>query len=246
MTEENSSPENFKILLLNLGYCTGLNGSIFDYVVKSYRYIFLSRAVEKRIIDKTKKVIERENPDLICFIEINKGRQIDSFVGGKYPFYKVETKYGNESLLRKLPFTKNKSNAVLSKKDLKIERLFLNNGTKKLLYKVFLKEDFQLGLMHFSLSKKVRTKQFEEIESVFSGGKLKVMCGDFNVFDGVKEVHSFLEKMTFKNTSEEPTFPAFSPKKPLDLFLVKEGVKVKLAVLNDQVSDHLPVTLTIC
>ncbi len=235
--------KDYKILLLNLGYCTKLNGSTRDYITKFHRYSLLSKRKEAEVLDELKKLIFEEKPDLICLTEIKKGKQILSFANNNYPFYDIANKYGKKSFLRKIKPFEIRGNAIIAKESLIFKKHYLKNGTKKLLYEVILPNNTSLFLVHFSLNKKVRAKQFEEIHQTFKKIESKIVCGDFNIFKGLIEINSLMEKSNLRLSCKEPTFPAFKPKKNLDIFLLSKDLKTKTRVLNNQLSDHLPVIL---
>jgi len=237
--------KKFKILLLNLGYCTKLDGSMKDYFTKFYRYPFLPEKIEDEVLSELKAIIKTENPDLICLTEIKQGKQIRTLLSESYAFHDIAVKYGENSFLRKLPPFKSKGNAVISKKKLSCKKHYLENGTKKLLLEVELPNRTSLFFMHFSLSKKIRAKQFQEIQQKFGKVKSKIICGDFNVYGGLTELSSLMEKSQLKFTSKQATFPSFKPQKALDLFLVPNDLKFEIKVLGNKLSDHLPITMTI-
>lgn len=68
--------KNFKILLVNLGCCTGMDGSISDYLTKFYRFLFLPKKIENNVVRKLKKIIEKNSPDLVCLLEVKEGGTI--------------------------------------------------------------------------------------------------------------------------------------------------------------------------
>ncbi len=237
--------KKFKILLLNLGYCTELNGSLFDYLTKFYRYPFLPKKIENRVLEKLKLLIKEENPDLVCIPEIKQGKQITSLSNEEYTFVNVATKYGKKNILRKIKVFENKGNAMISKENLDFKKHYLKNGTKKLLLEATLPNGTRIFLMHFSLNKSIRAKQFKELYQQFSDFKSKIICGDFNIFEGTAELDDLSTKSQLKLSSQEATFPAFKPKKSLDLFLISNNLKTKTKVLKNQLSDHLPVVIEI-
>ena len=237
--------KKFKLLLLNLGHCTGINGSLSQYISKFYRYIFIPNKIEKGVLNKLKKIILEEKPDLICLTEIKQGKQIKALINNKYFFYDIEVKYGPKSILRKLPFFHNKSNAFISKHKLQFKKHYLINGDKKLLYEIVIPGNISLMLMHFSLKKWVRNKQFKEIEKMFVNTSQKIICGDFNILGGISELNCLANGLDLKLTHQEPTFPAFRPNRPLDLFLCSKNIKTKTRILSNQLSDHLPVIIEI-
>lgn len=205
--------------------------------------MYLPKKVENNVLRKLKTIISAENPDLICLVEIEKNKQIKNLISDKYPFYDIDIKYGEDSILRKLPVFKVKGNAFISKQKLAFKKHYLKNGTKKLLYEIKLPNKISVILMHFSLEKNVRAKQFQEIWKMFANVKSKIICGDFNIFGGLSELDDFMKKADLKLAHENPTFPAFKPKRPLDLFLCSKNLKTKTKVLKTQLSDHLPVIL---
>ncbi|EKE11696.1 MAG: hypothetical protein ACD_15C00037G0025 [uncultured bacterium] len=237
--------KKFKILLINLSYCIGVNGFFWQYIAKFHRYIFLPKIVERRILQKLKDIIAKENPDMICLVEIKKGKQIKALIDEEYSFYDVKTKYGERSFLRKTPFFYNKGNAFIAKEDFLFKLHYLKSGTKKLVYEIILPNKVSLLLAHFSLNKRARKKQFEAIGKLDLENKKKIICGDFNIFKGFTELEALLEKSDLKIIDSSPTFPAYKPSKFLDLFLCTKSIQAKVRVLDDQISDHLPAILEI-
>lgn len=237
--------KKFKILLINLGYCTGINGFFWQYLAKFHRYIFLPKIVERRTLQKFKDVIAQENPDLLCLVEIKKGKQIRSLISDEYLFHDVKTKYGEKSLLRKSPFFYNKGNAFIAKEDFAFKLHYLKNGAKKLVYEIILPGRISLLLVHFSLSKNSRRKQLQSIAELPLENKKRIICGDFNILSGLGELDVFLQDSGLKIINPRPTFPAYNPSKFLDLFLVSQDVQARARVLDAQISDHLPVVLEI-
>lgn len=237
--------KTFKILLINLGYCTGVNGFFWQYIAKFHRYIFLPRMVEGRTLQKFKAVIAEENPDMICLVEIKKGKQVRALISAEYLFYDVKTKYGEKSLLRKSPFFYNKGNAFIAKDDFQFKLHYLKNGTKKLVYEIILPNKISLLLAHFSLNKYSRKKQLRSMAELSLENEKKIICGDFNILSGLGELDFLVQKSDLKIINPHPTFPAYKPSKFLDLFLASQGVQASARVLDAQISDHLPVVLEI-
>jgi hypothetical protein len=237
--------KKLKILLLNLGYLTNLNGSKKDYLLNSYRYLINSKKIQKGLIQKFKKTIKKQNPDLILLIEIRKN-QVKELISKAYKFYDFETKYGKDSILRKLPLFKIQCNGFISKEKLNYKKGFLKYGTKKILYVIDLPKRIKLLLFHFSLNKKTREKQFKEITNLTKNYKYKIICGDFNISKGINEIKSFIKENDLKISNNMPTFSSFKPQKNLDLFLCSKALKTKSEVIgNLKISDHLPVVLEI-
>lgn len=237
--------KDFKILLMNLGYCTNLNGSLFQYSLKGYRYLYVSKKVQNKTLNKLNSLIKQENPDLICLIEIKQGKQILNLVNSEYPYYDINTKYSPKNFFNKFSGIKKNSNAIISKQNLKFKKHYLNNGTKKLLYEILLPTGVKLILFHFSLNKTVRQSQFREIHKMFKNDKKKIICGDFNTRQGLEELKYLKTKNSLRISHKTPTFPAINPKKIFDYFMYSKKLKVNTKILEDQISDHLPIVLNL-
>ena len=119
---------------------------------------------------------------------------------------------------------------------------------KKLVYEIELTKDISVLLSHFALRKRARHRQLRELQHLIQRRKHVILCGDFNIFDGLHELEDFIEEcgLTIVNTLKDVTFPAAHPLKALDLFLCSSGMKIEdLRVLHPKASDHLPVLLKV-
>jgi endonuclease/exonuclease/phosphatase family metal-dependent hydrolase len=235
----------FKILLLNTGYCSGLDGSLSNYFFHGYRFLFTPKKIENNISLKIEEMIKMENPDLICLIEVRKGSYLMKFLEKKYSFYDIEVKYGKKSFLKLFPFFYKNGNAFISKNKLKFKKIFLKNGSKKLAYEIILPGKIKLLMFHFSLLSIVRKEQFREIEKIIGKKGRKIVCGDFNIFNGFNEVNGVIKDLNLKIINNRPTFPSYKPRKFFDLFLCSKEIKTKIKNLNYKISDHLPVLIEI-
>jgi len=235
---------NFKILSTNLEYARGLDGSIKDWILKGYRAIFISPKTENKNLNKFKKIIQRENPDLICITEIKKN-QISTLINKEYQYYKINVKYTPGSKFEKSFLHKNNCNTIISKHNLNIQKINLKNGFKTLLYEIDLPNNIKLIHFHFSQNKKIRHKQFQEIAKMYQNQKLKIICGDFNIVYGLKELNKFIQQSNLKILNQKPTFPSIKPIKFYDLSLYSPELHPNLKILPDIFSDHLATILTI-
>lgn len=213
-----------------------------------------------RILKKVSSMIKKENPDVCCFLEINKGALNRAFVDQmeelllmtKYHFSDVETKYSVHSIFRYLPFYGSNCSGILAQKKLELEKYFLKKSVKGLVYEVFLNNKISLFCAHFALWNWARKSQYDAISKMIldrkKGGKEVILCGDFNLFWGHEDFRKFVKscELSVVNKSSDKTFPACKPRDAIDLFLVSDGVKVKnLKVLHYQFSDHLPLILEV-
>jgi len=236
---------SYKILLLNAGYFTGIDGSAFDYVTKFYRFLFLARKTELNLFKKLESLIHAQSPDIICLIEVTNGKRIKSLLEKEYPFRIIETKYGKKSLLRRIPFFSHKSTMILSRTKIQYEKRFLKYGTKKLVYILTILNGLTLVVTHLSLNKKNRAKNFSELASFVNKRSRSILCGDLNILSGYDELNTLTKKLDMSFAHRENTFPAYNPRLSLDLFLHTKDIEAQAFVLNSDISDHLPVILKI-
>lgn len=238
--------ELMRILLYNVGYCTELNGSWFDYLLRSYRYLYTPRRIKRSAVQSLARMVEAHKPDVCCFVEIHKNmKDLPHF--SAYAEYDIDSKYGLRSLLRLLPFFRKNCNGFFSRKALPFRKHYLKNGTKKLIYEIDLGNDTKLLFAHMSLRAKTRRKQFENLKKFVEKNKRVILCGDFNTFRREDDLEQFardcnLQIMTPKTHG---TFPARKPRRAIDLFLCSAAIDMrKIEVLNHvKASDHLPVML---
>jgi endonuclease/exonuclease/phosphatase family metal-dependent hydrolase len=244
-----------KILLYNIGYTLGLNGSLQDYIFNSHRYLYCPPQVRYQIAEEITQLVKQVDPDICTFLEISeKGKLLDGYhhliseLENEYSFFDMENKYGRKSILRKLAFFHERCNAVLSRQSLEIRKHYLEHGMKKLVFEIDLKDQLSIFIVHFALNKRVRALQLREMEQMIKKREKVIVCGDFNIFGGITELDNLIDETGVRVINEpmDYTFPACKPTKTLDLFLCSDNVDVRqLTVLPSLSSDHLPVLLEI-
>jgi len=238
--------KKIRIMIYNVGYLTGLNGSVSDYIFKSHRIIFPRNNIRKSISEKISTFIKKENPDIVFLPEV-KDRHYMTSIKSLFLKSYINTKYIPSSILNHLPFFKGNSNGVFLKEDFTVTKFYLQNGTKKLVYKVDIQENFSVYFAHFALSAKTRKKQFLELAEIMKKDDNCILAGDFNIFDGVKELQELLSIADLHTVNDltKKTFPSSNPTYAIDLFLASPKVNVtSINVLSDALtSDHLPVVL---
>jgi len=234
----------YKILSLNIGYFSGLNGSWADYIFKSWRYFFPSKKIVERSIKNLKKIITEEKPDIVCLMEARKSH-MRHLLDGEYKFFDLETKYSPNGIAKRLPIFRDHCDCFISKGKVDFQKISFKNGTKKLVYGINIPGGTKLLFAHFALGKRTRAVQFDEIKDLIKKDGETIVGGDFNIFYGLQEVDNLIEKTGMKIMQKEPTFPAYNPKKALDLFLVSKNIFARSRVIKSDISDHLPVILEI-
>ena len=233
-----------KVLLLNLGYESGLNGSWYDYVVHVLRYLHTPTEITKEVDEVLENMILREQPDICCFLEIHSNTALVKDLR-QYSEHNISNKYGLHSLLRWLPFFSDNCNGFFCKKEVPYRKLYFRHGAKKLIYELEVADDLSLIMCHFSLTHIQRAEQFAELEAIIKKRKRVIIGGDFNIFGGTKELQKLMLDCNLKLMNNKATFPAVHPNKTFDLFLASENVKITRCetVNNFRGSDHLPVIL---
>lgn len=236
-----------KILLYNMGYGTGINGSLWQYILKGWRYLWFP----KRILQKIIQLLKSERADIICLLEADAGSfrtrfqsQIQAIVKAlKLPFYRSLCKYDPLSLWARLPIFKHQHTGILSHAKGVMIPHYLRSGMKKLVQETIV-NGISVFTVHLGrLKKEIRKRQLKELTAILKKcPRPYVVCGDFNIFKGLKELDSFLVENDLQLIKSDPSFPAVKACRPLDLFMVSKGIKVaRTGVVKSELSDHLPV-----
>ncbi len=240
-----------KILLYNIGYGTGLKGSLKEYFLKFWRYLWAS----KKTAIKIAKFLKKQNADVICLLETDVGSIRNRFhcqvkaIAKKLRlgFFQTSSKYHPDSWYCKLPFLSKHHDAVLSRRHGQVIPHYLKNGMDTLVQE-FIINNISIFTVHLGLlRKKLRKVQMKEISDMLKKcPRPHLICGDFNIFDGLDEVRDFLKDAHLKLVQNQPTFPSFKPKRPLDLIMTCKSIRVKTTGVMDALfSDHRPVFVEI-
>ena len=248
---------SYKILLSNLGYARGISGKFSHHVRYLHRHFYCSPGVQKRALGQLSTLIAREDPDLCCFVEIDKGsftsagyNQLHALIDGKYPHFDIENKYGPTSHLRSFFVTRGKSNGFMAKQDFPHERIYFRHGTKRLVYKIALTSRLDLFFSHLSLNKAVRRAQLLEVRELMGNVSGEaVFLGDFNILSGLAELSPLLEHsgIVLLNQEDEPTFTFHKRRLLLDLCFCSAGLagSSRLTVVPQAYSDHAALVLEV-
>ena len=245
------------ILMSNLGYLCGIDGGLSQHFRYAYRHFYCPRYVQEACLKQVIGIIQREDPDICCFVEIDAGtargrgfNQLEALVSDRYPFFDIENKYGPLSRLRSLPWTRGKSNGFLSKHLLTYEKIFFTHGTKRLIYKIGIEPNLTLFFAHFSLRKTTRLQQLLQTRRIVNetAGEI-ILLGDFNINGGFDELEPLLNENRLVLLSREdiPTFRFHTLRLPLDLALCSPAIAAhsQLRIIPQPYSDHEALLLTI-
>ena len=244
-----------RILLSNLGYARGLNGSMLHHMALGYRHLWCPPGVQMHTLAALKALIRQQAPDICCLLEIENGaspssrlNHLELLKDAEYFFSDAENKYAPNSRLRQSHFTSGKSNGFIARREYDFQKLYFSHGTKRLIYSVELEPELTLFFTHFSLTHKIRQRQLEELFDLADKTEGEViMMGDFNLLKGLDEVLPLLlpRKLTLLNDPELHTFLLYRRRLVLDLCICSESLaeKAKLHVLPQPYSDHAALLL---
>ncbi|OVE83238.1 endonuclease/exonuclease/phosphatase family protein [Natronolimnobius baerhuensis] len=254
-----------KILTCNAGYLLGYQNILWGYVPPPLGSVVGDAAVERETLEQLVSVIERERPDVVSLLEVDRGshrtvtdgqfrtlleslRDRGLSYGGD-----VANKYTDGGLLESMPFWGHLGNAVLSRADRKPLTHYLSAGRKRLVMELELAADVVLFAVHLSLRASSRKRQLSELAELIAeraNGRDVVVTGDFNTFEGPTELSTFTERTGLETRVPGETVPArpfddlFVDSRSLDLFLCSPSLTVERCdVLDVQLSDHRPVVL---
>ena len=244
-----------KILFYNLGYGRGITGSLASYVKKGSSVIYQKKQSQQKILDGVIQLVEQEAPDIFSYAEIALGsfrnQKLNQHEYLKYHLSQnlqdsAASKYG-ESIFSSLPFHAGNANGVISFVEAAISPYYLRQSRKKLLL-VSKTESVTLFSVHLPLVSADRKAQLAELVTLVNECEGDVViCGDFNIFDGIDELAYIQNKTNLQLAGgRQATFPSHKPRIELDVFLYRLYNPEKeptFRVINSPLSDHLPITL---
>lgn len=254
-----------KILSCNAGYLLGYQNVLWGYVPPPVGSLLGDTAVERRKLEQLVSVIERERPDAVSLLEVDRGshrtgtdgqfRTIVESLRERGLSYEgdVANKYGDGAVIESLPFFGHLGNAVLSRSNCPTTGHYLSAGRKRLVIETEFASDTVLFTVHLSLSGRSRRRQLGQLADLVTeraDGRDVIVTGDFNAFDGAGELAAFADRTGLETRVPGETVPArplddlLVTSRSLDLFCCSPTIDVERCdVLDDQVSDHRPIVL---
>lgn len=240
--------EKLKIMVFNVGYFTGINGSLAEYLNYSYRYLYRGHKEKPDLMLALSKLIDREKPDIAFLMETHNEDDLLRLLN-RFPLSQTENKYQKGGMLEITPFFRRNCNSIIARRDFKVKKSYLKSGSKRLIYEVKLNPQTTLIFGHFALAKDIRLKQLKELEDIIKKTPRVIIGGDFNTAHDVKSMIAFAKRNNLKivDIKRSKTYPAHNPKKPLDFFVCSKDIKVNnFKVLSGvKISDHLPVVIEV-
>lgn len=248
---------SYTVFMGNLGYLRGINGGLAQHVMYAHRHVYCSIDVQKRALRQLRTIIERESPDVCCFVEIEQGStnsghfdQMAALGSEEYPCRDVENKYGASSRLRGMALMRGKSNGFMAKRPVSFEKLYFTHGGKRLVYRLTLEHGVTLFFAHFSLRQSVRAEQLKQAGQLLAAaGKKSIFLGDFNILSGFAELAPLFAQGNFQllNRRDVPTFRFHRSERTLDLCIASAELArhLELRVIAQEFSDHAALLLHI-
>jgi endonuclease/exonuclease/phosphatase family metal-dependent hydrolase len=234
-----------RFLLYNIRYGTGGKRPLVPWGG------YLSQT--RKTIENIATFIHNADPDVVGLVEVDSGsfrshlkqNQAEIIAKRLGHYNTFASKYGDESLLGRLPLMNKQCNAFLSRDNIVNTHFhYFEHGLKKLVIELEL-ENMTIFLVHLALSFRIRHHQLSHLYDLVKGARRPLMvAGDFNAFWGEKEIHLFLEAtgLTKAGATEMPTFPSWAPTRSLDFILHSREINVSRIEAPPVVfSDHLPV-----
>jgi endonuclease/exonuclease/phosphatase family metal-dependent hydrolase len=238
-----------RFLVYNIAYGTGSPNGASRRVLTSHRYIKTHGRHLEKIID----FIKKSKVDIVGLVEIDTGsyrtdrmNQVEKIAEHLNHFHICDTKYGENSFLRRIPYLKSQSNAILTALENGNSKFhFMPRGMKKLVIESKI-AGINFFLVHLALTKNVRQIQLAYLETLLPKDKPVIVAGDFNVMRGSGELKNFLEKCGLKsaNNINEATYPSWDAQKELDYILCSKHIEIKdFEVPKVKYSDHYPLLI---
>lgn len=196
--------------------------------------------------------IESVKPDIIGLIEIDSGSfrsenvcQAEIIARQLGYSFVVESKYGMNRMVQRVPVLNKQGNAVLTNREIVRHRFhYFREGFKRLVIEVQL-PDVTVFLVHLSLTYRKRQHQLHRLfQLIHKAEGPVIVAGDFNVFWGDSELDLFLAAsgLVSANGEGQPSHPSRAPKRQLDFILHSPELVVDdFYIPQVRYSDHVPL-----
>lgn len=240
-----------RFLLYNIAYGTGAPRSHAHGALTIHRYLRSCRHHMKFL----GRFVRKTDPDIVGLVEFDGGSFRTGGINHAAQFartlehhYSYCSKYHRQSVARWLPLLRHQGNALFSKQPMQAsENHYLPLGFKRLVMENKI-GDVHVFLIHLALNRHTREQQLKSVARfVPMSQEPVIMAGDFNTFEGTGELREFIRKTGLRsaNSSGDPTYPAWDPRKQLDFILVSDNIRIRdFAVFSGiRLSDHLPLML---
>ena len=236
-----------RFLLYNISYGAGVGRQLhFPFPYAGH----LKRTEEN--LNQIIHFIKSLTPDIVGLVEVDSGsfrsgrtNQAELIARELEHLHVFESKYADTSVAQKVPVLNKQGNAILSNQNVLAQNFhYFSSGVKRLVIEVAL-EKVTVFLVHLSLKFRHRQYQLQELYNLLRDVKGPVIvAGDFNAFDGDREMALFLAATGLKSANAEgmPSYPSISPRKELDyIFYSPEIRTTNFYIPPVMLSDHAPL-----
>jgi len=239
--------EPMRFLLYNIRYATG-RGPRFHLPLP---YAGMLKSSHHNLAAIT-EFIKSVAPDITGLVEVDCGSfrmraacQAAAIAGALQHSHLVEPKYGNGSLAARTPILRKQGNALVSRQQfIRHHFHYFNEGVKRLVIEAELPE-VTIFLVHLSLKYRHRQQQLEDLYGFLQKvDKPVIVAGDFNTFQGSRELNLFLGATGLKSANEKemPSHPSKAPHRQLDFILHSPQLRAtNFHIPNIHLSDHAPL-----
>jgi endonuclease/exonuclease/phosphatase family metal-dependent hydrolase len=238
-----------RFLLYNIRYGAG-TGLQVHFPLPFIGYLKRTNGNLKHISE----FIKSKSPDFVGLIEVDSGsfrseksNQAEAIAKEMKYYHVYQSKYSSSSLIQKVPVLNKQGNAFLTNRKIKRKAFhYFTDGVKRLVMELEM-DDFIVFLVHLSLKFRHRHNQLKDLYGFISNAKKPVVvAGDFNVFQGDKELDLFLAATGLKSANGEgyPSHPSRFPRRQLDYILHCPDIRIKDYHLPQvEFSDHIPLVM---
>ncbi len=245
-----------RIVYANLGYSRDIDGSLGHHVRRVHHHVFTTKRVQLRSLQHVRDRLRALQPDLSCFVEIDRGSLTNGFfdqsralVEEHHTTVRIDNKYSAERQFRRLSVSRGKSNAFLASRPLTYVARYLSSGKKRLVYDIEI-AGIRILMAHLSLRYRIRCLQLAELAKwVGESEAPTVVIGDFNLFRGSGELRPLLAdgRLVHANAHSGPTFRLGPYRAALDICLLSRDLRdrCKVTILDQPYSDHQMIQLDI-
>jgi len=245
-----------RIVYANLGYSRAIDGSIGHHVRRVHHHLFTTERVQRRALAQVRERLDTLQPDLACFVEIDRGSfnngfldQVRLLADDRHTTVRIDNKYGADRRFRRLSVSRGKSNAFLASRPVRHEARYLSVGKKRLVYDIEI-AGVRVLVAHLSLRYRIRSLQIRELAAwVTEREEPTVVLGDFNLFRGARELEPLLAsgRLVHANAQAGPTFRLGPYRATLDTCLASRDLieRCSVAILDQPFSDHQMIQLDI-